>query len=171
MFIVRYLAPASVGAIILVAGGVATIRSDAVRVVVMLGLVVSSVGLVSIYHQTSTDEDWRAAANYIDSGESTAPLVIIKPGWVSKSLTFYNIPSEAKLVGINTGYYNFGADNVDSLGASVRSNDTVYVVGREPANTSTLNESIEQTHRMVGERDYGEVTVFKFKRREGSHLN
>lgn len=171
MFIVRYLAPASVGAIILIAGGVATIRSDAVRVIVMLGLVVSSGGLVGIYHQTSTDEDWRAAANYIDSGESTDPLVIIKPGWVSKSLTFYNLPSEAKLVGNNNGYYGFGADSADNLSASVRSNDTVYVVRREPANTSTLNESIGQTHRMVGERDYGEVTVFKFKRREGSHLN
>ena len=162
MFVLRYLAPATVGAIILIAGGVSTIRWDSVRIAVMFGLIVSSAGLIGVYHQTSTSEDWRATSDYIQSDDSTTPLIILQPAWISKPLTFYGMPPGADVVGMYQGKYDFGPPQADNLNQLIHTHDTVYVVRRSPATIDSVVAQIESTHGKVEERDFGVVTVYKY---------
>lgn len=168
MFVIRYFAPATVGAIIVIAGGVATIRRDSVRVAVMLGLIVSSAGPVGAYHQTSTTENWRAASDFITSGEATDPLVILQPAWVSKALTFYGVPTDADVVGAYQGEYSFGPERADNLARTAGAHDTVYVVRRRPSTIDSVVDKLEPTHRKVDGRDFGVVTVYEFGRQSSS---
>jgi uncharacterized membrane protein len=165
MFVIRYLAPATVGAIVLIAGSVATIRRDSVRVAVMLALLVSSAGLVGVYHQTSTAEDWRTVSDYIESSKSTDPLLILQPAWIHKPLTFYGLPSTSDAVGIYRGKIDFGPANARGLRQTIRTHNTIYIVRRKPSPIDSLVEKIAPTHRKASERDFGGVTVYKYVRR------
>ncbi|NUB93736.1 glycosyltransferase family 39 protein [Haloterrigena sp. SYSU A121-1] len=169
MFIIRYLAPATVGAIVLIAGAVATIRRDSVRVAVMVGLVVSSAGLVGVYHQTSTSEDWRATSDYINSDDSTDPLIILQPAWVSKPLTFYGVPPDSDVVGVYQGEYDFGPAEAGDLRQTIRTHDTVYIVQRKPSTIEPVVKKTKPSHRKVDEQDFGVITVYKFSRESKRH--
>lgn len=164
MFVIRYLAPATVGAIVLIAGGVATIRRDSVRVAIVFGLVVSSAGLVGVYHQTSTNEDWRAVSNSITSDDEDDALLILEPAWISKPLSFYGIPPSSEVVGVYQGEYDFGASKAGGLRQTISAHDTVYVVQRRPATIDPVAQKIPSSYQMVSKRDFGDITIYKYTR-------
>jgi uncharacterized membrane protein len=94
MFVTRYIIPGMVGALLLIAGGVATIQRDSIRIVIMLGLILSSGVLVGTHFDTPTREDWEGANAYITSSVSTNDLIIYDPFWAQKSIEYYGVPKE-----------------------------------------------------------------------------
>jgi hypothetical protein len=167
IFVIRYLAPATVGAFVVIAGAVATIRHDAVRIAVMLGLIVTSAGLIGVYHQTETNENWESASKYITNDGSTDSLILFQPAWISKSLTYYGIPPGADVAGVYAGDYDFGPSGKGDMNELIRTHETIYVVRRHPSEIASLTEKITPTHDRVGGRDLGIVTVDKFVREKG----
>lgn len=164
IFITRVLAPATVGVIVLLAGCIAMIRRDSVRVTVMVSLIVLSAGLVGVYHQTSTSEDWRAVSGYIQSDGETDSLILAEPSYGTKQLTYYGTPSNSDMIGVYQGEYDSGPAQAGELHETIRTHDTVFVVQRRPSTIKPVREKIEPTHRKVDERDFGALTVYKYTR-------
>lgn len=166
IFIIRYLVLATIGSTILIAGSVATIRRDSIRVALMVGLLVTSAGLVGVYHQTPTSEDWQAVSEYTTAGESTEPLLLLQPSWVGEPMDFYGVPEDADVVGIYQGEYELGPANADDIDQSIRSHETVYIVQRKPSSIDSTIDKVTTTHRQVDQQEFGQITVYKFTQKD-----
>lgn len=163
MFVFRYAAPATVGFILLIASGIATIRNAPLQVVLMLALVLSSVALVGAYHETSTEENWEDATEYVLSDLSRGDLVILHPFWIDSSVEYYGIPSEVT-VEYSSQSSDFTSEDAADLSERQQRHDTIWIIQREPDSVEPMLNQLNETHRRVETRRFGSIVVYKYAR-------
>lgn len=172
MFVPRYLVSAAVIMVVLMTGAVATIQRDALRVVFVVVLLISSISLVGVYQGTDTTEGWKQPVDYVNSQPGAAtdesPLVVVQPGWAIPAVNFYGLTDDAHLAGFYQGNYDFGGAGAARTAATqqqaVNDHDTIYLVWQEGIGIEEVDASIRGSHHRIERVQYGDLIVDTYVR-------
>lgn len=175
MFVPRYLASASVIAILLMAGAVGTIRRDALKIAFVILLLVPSISLVGVYQGTSTAEGWEQPVDHINSQPAAtsgdSPLVVVQPGWAIPAVEFYGITDNADLAGFYQGDYEPGRSRAATTEAAqqqlIDSHEHIYVITYSEVGIKDIDNTLSGTHKRVSRVRYGILTVDTYVREDG----
>jgi mannosyltransferase len=162
MYTVRYMAPASVGFLLVVAAGLASFRSKPLQVGLVVIVVVCSGALVGVYHTTPTREDWEGAVAYIDDGTTADDLIVLQPHWIRATVSYYGVRPSATVVNYTAETPRITAADIHRFNSRKQHYQTVWLINRAPAPVDSLLDALNQTHRLVAQRSFGVITVYKY---------
>lgn len=162
VYVVKYTAPGSVAAALLVAGGVTKVAPGHRRAFLLAVLVTGLALPTAAYLATPTEEDWAGAAAAVDAEATPDDLLVVAPGWVEPALAHYleSTPTTLTLEAAGDG----GGTAVDDVAERASERRVVWLVTFEGADPGDVSDRLAATHDLASRERFGRVAVSRYVR-------
>lgn len=165
----RYTIPASIGFFLLVAKGIASIRTPNLKRAVLGFILVSSAFMTGIYYTQSSVEDWRGTLHCLEDGAEAEDGVFYQASWIEGRLdiydsgtnaTEYRIPKQERLTDTD----------IDRIERHARDHTEVWLVRYQPGVANKEKDKVYQrlasAFEVVSSTRDGGFVYYRFYRDE-----
>lgn len=164
----RFTLPASLALFLLVAVGILNISNRWRQVAVVALIVLCSLTLVGQYHATDTRADWEGAAACLNQNAGDGDAVLYQTFWIQNYVEYYqNTPGVEKFGVLSpdelTQNREYGRNLSQIRRLSARF-DRIWLVQYQPSDENRIRSTLDDTHEVSHERDFGPLEVYLFQR-------